>query len=111
MGARHAEFGLGLWMLVAPFVFGHARDPGLLAHDLVLAALLLIVPLLCYHRALERLHLLLLLVAAWMIGFGWWHVRGDPLPAYENHVLVGMCVLMTAIIPSRATEPPRAWRG
>ena len=111
MGARHAEFGFGLWMLVAPWLFGHAQDrPALLAHDLVVAALLLLVPLLCYHRALERLHLLLLPVAAWTIGFGWWHARTDPLPAFQNHVLLGMCVLMTAIIPSRATEPPRAWR-
>jgi hypothetical protein len=111
MGARHAEFALGLWLAISPLVFGHVDDrPGVALHDLLCGTLAAVVSLACYARRLHRAHLALLALAAWLIGYGWWTMRTAPHPSAQNHILVGLTIAMTALIPSRATEPPTGWR-
>jgi len=111
MGARHAEFALGLWLLASPVILGHlGAEPALVASDLVAAGILLVVPLLCYVRRLHRAHLLLLPLAGWLMGYGWWRSRVDPHAAAQNELLVGLCLAMVAVIPSRALDVPTGWR-
>lgn len=111
MGARHAEVGFGIWLVLSPFVFDHVADRRLLFEDLAAGLILLVVPLLCYAPRLRRAHLLLLLLAAWLIGSGWWATfqSTEPLPAHQNHIVVGLLLLLTAVVPSRAAEPPPGW--
>lgn len=112
MGARHTEVALGLWLLLSPVIFGHARGADLLwLHDVLLGTLIMVVPLLCYAPRLHRAHLALLPVAAWLMARGWWITRTlpDDGPA-QNHIMVGLLVGMLAIVPSHVTEPPTGWR-
>lgn len=111
MGARHAEFALGFWLLLSPILFGHVDRTGLLLHDLVVGTLVMTLALLCYAPRLRRAHLGQLVFAASLTAFGWWTQRHDPSGAAENHVLVGLTLAMVALVPSRACMPPRGWRG
>lgn len=113
MWARHLELSLGLWLAVSPFVFGHA--PGathLWVNDLVCAGSIVLLALLPHWRPLRRIHLLELVVAAWLVGFGR-VALSDPAAgaAAENHVVVGLLIGLLAVVPSEASIPPPAWRG
>lgn len=112
MWPRHAEFMLACWLALSPFVFRH--DPA--AHALwwndftcaAAAAVLAVLP--HWHRA-RRVHLLLIPVGLWLMAYGRLHATPEGLaPAYQNHIMVGLLLVMFAIIPSRSAEPPRAWR-
>jgi len=113
--ARHMELALGAWLLVSPFVLRHTAERTFLwAHDLAVGALVVGVALACHWRPLERAHLVLLGVAAWLIGLGWWRTwQSDgihPDAAFQNWLLVGLMLAMFAVVPSDASRPPRPWR-
>lgn len=114
MWARHMELALGLWLLTSPFVFRHASDrSGLWAHDLLIGAAVVSLALATHWRPLRRAHLVLLPLAVWLMGAGWWAARGagiHPPAAYQNWILVGLLLAMFAIVPSRASRPPKPWR-
>jgi len=110
MWARHFEIALGLWLVTSPFVFAADGSRALWIHDFTCGAALIVVPLLCYRHAWRRAHLVLLALAAWLAGYGWvLAFGGDPTPASQNHLVVGLLVAMLAIVPSRAATPPDSW--
>jgi len=110
MWARDVECMLGVWLLLSPFVFGHDPDAtGLWASDLICAALVSTFALLSYGKPTQHAHLLTLLVALWLIGFGRFGAA-SPLPAgMQNNIVVGLLLLMFAIVPNHASRPPRRW--
>lgn len=112
MWARVVEIMLGCWLAMSPFIFGHPDDrPAWWWNDFACALLLVIIPLLSYLEPYRRAHLLLIAVGCWLIGFGM--VLGDyPVPpALQNDIVVGILLLMFAIVPTEAGEPPPAWRA
>lgn len=115
MWARDMELAIGLWLAMSPFVFGHpGADTALWANDLACAALVAVLAVSTYWRPMRRAHLAELAVAAWLVGWGWstaYQSAGAAPPASQNHVVVGLLLGMLAIVPSRASEPPAAWRG
>lgn len=115
MWARHMELMLGLWLLISPFVFGHAEDAVFRwSHDLFVGTLLVVIPLAAHWRPLRMAHLGLVPVAVWLLGLGWWKTWHGaslhPDAAYQNWLLVGLLLAMFCIIPSDASAPPRPWR-
>ena len=109
MWPRVVEVMLGCWIAISPFVFRHPYDEtALWANDWICASLVVLFALLSYWPPLRRAHLATIVVALWMIGFGWMHERPVP-PAYQNEIFTGLIILMTCIIPSHATEPPPGW--
>jgi hypothetical protein len=111
------ELMLGCWLLISPFVLDHAPDRSLRwAHDLGVGSVVVGIALACHWRPLERAHLALLPLAAWLTGVGWWQaVRTDvpqpqPDAALQNWILVGLLLGMFALVPSEASRPPRPWR-
>jgi hypothetical protein len=112
MWPRLLEAFLAGWLAAAPFVFGApGRDDARLAHDLAAAALIAALALASFSRRLRRAHLLLLPVALWLMAFGWLRHEAEPLGLAQNHILLGLTLLMTAILPTEATKPPRPWRA
>jgi len=111
MWARDMELALAFWLAVSPFVLGHPDGQlSLWVNDFTCATLVGVLALLAYHRGLRRIHLLELVVAAWLVGFGWVSARDGATPASQNQVLVGLLLAMFAIVPSEASRPPRSWR-
>lgn len=112
MWARDLEIALACWLALSPFVFRH--DPQswtLFANDFACAAWIVTFALLSYVHRLRKAHLLQLVAAFWLVGWGWAQTRAHgEMPASQNHIVVGMLLAMLAIIPSRASLPPERWR-
>jgi hypothetical protein len=109
MWARYAELVLAGWLGISPFVMNHGQSTWLWVHDLLLALLIASLALLSFRRPFVRAHLLLIPVAAWLTGFGWWHAHGYATgapAAFQNWIVVGLLLLLFAIIPSHASTPP-----
>lgn len=49
-------------------------------------------------------------LALWIIGVAFAAPNPPPPAMYQNFVVVGLLLLMIAVLPSRASEPPRGWR-
>lgn len=118
MWARVVEVMLGLWLVLSPFIFGHAyADAALVRSDLAsgtLVALAAIVALIGRiapsRRWLRHAHLLTIAVALWLVVFAYFAGGHPSEPGYKNEILVGLTLLLFAIIPTDAGEPPESWR-
>ena len=114
MWARYAEIALALWLAASPFLFAYPPDRvGWRIHDFVCAGLIAGAALLSHRQALRRAHLVSFAVGLWLIGFGWIQVRhtpGNP-PTGQNWISVGLVLVIFAIVPSQATQPPAGWRS
>jgi hypothetical protein len=112
MWARTTEVMLAMWLAVSPFVFRHPPgERSLWGNDLACALLVATLSLLSFRRSLGRAHLGNLAVGLWLVGVGYVGAHPEPVPASQNHAVLGLVLLMLAIVPSRATEPPPAWQG
>jgi hypothetical protein len=111
MWARTVEVMLGVWLAASPFIFRHAPDElPFWWNDFGSAFLIITISLLSFGTRTRRAHLLNILVALWLLGFGYFGSGDPPPPAAQNEMVVGLILLMLAIIPSQATLPPKGWR-
>lgn len=111
MWARVIEVMLGCWLAVSPFIFRHSADEsGLWLNDLFSALAVIMLALVSFWSPLRYAHLAIVLVALWLIGFGFWASGYPTPPALQNDILVGLLLLMFAIIPNEANLPPQGWR-
>lgn len=111
MWARVIEIMLGGWLALGGFMIvgAEGQHSGWL-HDFACAAAIIAFALLSFWPRFQKAHLLGLAVAVWLIGIGFIQPDPPPLPVYQNYVLVGALLIMFAIVPSRASDPPRRWR-
>jgi peptidoglycan/LPS O-acetylase OafA/YrhL len=110
MWPRNVEAMLALWLALSPFIFQiPARHTGAWAVDLGAALLIMMFSLASYWRPLRRAHLGTLAVGLGLAIYGF--VQSRPPPSWhQNHILVGLLLVMFAIIPAQANAPPRPWR-
>lgn len=110
MWARVIELMLGCWLAVSPFIFRHSpEDRVLWFSDLLSALVIIVVVLVSFWPPLRFAHIANLAVALWLIAFGYWAPYPTP-PALQNDIVVGLLLMMFAIIPNNANEPPQPWR-
>jgi hypothetical protein len=111
MWPRAVEAMLGLWLVLSPFLFGHLEaHPELARSDFAAGGAVFVLACLSAFRRLRRAHLGNLLVGAWLSGYGYLAFPHPAPPGAQNELLVGLTLLLFAIAPSRANEPPVAWR-
>jgi hypothetical protein len=111
MWGRVVELMLGLWLVLSPFIFGHdTLHPGLWRNDFACGVAIVLLALLSFWHTLRHVHLLNLLVAAWLIGFGYIYGGYPSPPGAQNNILLGLILLLFAIIPNEANQPPPPWR-
>jgi uncharacterized membrane protein YdcZ (DUF606 family) len=109
MWSRVTEILLGCWLIASPVVFGHAHDDSARwIMDVGVGGAVVLLAAASYWRRTQHAHLLLLLVACVLIGLAYSQF-GDPPPAAQNRASVGLLLLMFALIPNRATQPPPSW--
>ena len=102
---------MGLWLMISPWVFRHYPDErGLWLNDLVCGGVIVIIACSSFWRPLRYSHLLLLVVGAWLVGFGYFRGGHPALPGYQNEIFIGLTLLFFAFIPTRVTEPPADWK-
>jgi hypothetical protein len=113
MWPRIAELVIAAWLAASPFVLPqdepHALGGLPWLSDVVCAALIATCALLSFTRSLAWLHLGELPIAAWLLGYGFL-ASPATLPVLQNDILMALVLPMFAIIPNRATLPPRSWR-
>lgn len=109
MWSRVVECMLGCWLLVSPFVYQHGDEGALWAADFIAAPLVIVLALLSYWPPTRHAHLGISVVALFMILFGRLADGGAPGPGFQNHILIGLLLLMFAIVPNCASRPPRTW--
>lgn len=112
MWPRVVELLIAVWLAASPWVLPMpaGAESSLRANALACAALTALFALLSFRATLEKAHLLSLAVAAWLIGIAFAAPNPPPPAMYQNFVVVGLLILLVAVLPSRASEPPRAWR-
>jgi Zn-dependent protease len=111
MWARVVEVMLGCWLVVSPFVFRHpVQNRAWWINDLACAAAIITLALLSYWQPMRHAHLAITVIALWLIGFGYFSAHHPLPPALQNNLLLGLLLVMFAIIPNNATQPPEAWQ-
>jgi hypothetical protein len=105
MWARNCEILLSFWLYLCYFIFPESgwMDPAC-------GTLVLLFALLSYIPSLNKMHLLQVLPAGWLL-FVAYSYPTPLLPfALQNDILTALTLLMFALIPTHATEPPRPWQ-
>jgi peptidoglycan/LPS O-acetylase OafA/YrhL len=110
MWARVVEFMLGCWLAISPFVFAHSPEKAWMwATDWIAASLVIAFALLSYWRPLRHIHLATAALACGLIAIGRFAAGGEVPPALQNDIVVGLLLLMFALVPNHASQPPEAW--
>jgi len=108
--ARVVECMLGLWLVLSPFILRHGMDDTLFwTVDLAAGTAVVAVALGSFKGALSRLHLVHLLTGTVLFALGWILGGRHPEPAHQNWVIFALLLMMIAVIPSHAHDPPRKW--
>jgi hypothetical protein len=111
MWPRISELALACWLVLAPMILGHADDSLHKIEDATYGVLVAVLALMSFVPRFRRAHLGIVAVATWMLVRGYF-LSPTPPPAWaQNHLLVGLTLLMLAILPAEASKPPVAWRG
>lgn len=112
MWGRVIEIMTGVWLAMSPFIFRVADDRIILWGDLGVALLIWLLAGLSYWPPTRHAHVAILLVAIGLITWGRLAAGTEaPPPAHQNHIAVGIFLLMIAIVPNYASHPPRGWRA
>ena len=102
---------LAVWLTISPFIFRYgAEDRFLWFNDYICALLIVLFALLSHMVRFEKMHLLTLAVAGWLIAVA--YAQGNPPPPapYQNYMVIGLLLIIFSILPSHANEPPRKWK-
>lgn len=99
---------LGFWLMASPFIF-RVSEITSVANDLLCGLAVTVLGFLSFWSRTSLAHFLTLIVALWLIVFG--YIAGHPAPpSAQNQIVVGVLLGMFAIIPNRANEMPAAWK-
>lgn len=111
MWPRTVEFMLACWLAISPFIFRYEGEQlHLWLHDFIVAGLIAALAVISFVRQTRRAHLLELLIAAWLIGYGWYTSSGIHDAPAQNWMVLGLLLLMMAVIPSDCVKPPLGWQ-
>lgn len=110
MWARVVEMGTALWIAVSPWIFSSPpADDVTMWIDQGIATAIFLLACFSYWPMFRHAHLLTLLIAVGLIVWG--RLDGTPpLPIHQNHIVAGLFLLMIAIIPNDASQPPEVWQ-
>ncbi len=110
MWGRVVEIMTAVWLLLSPFIFGAQGNSAILWGDIGTAALICLLSGASYWAPLKYAHWGILVVAASLVLVGRFSGEMPATPPQQNHIFVGLFLLMIAIIPNEASQPPVQWR-
>jgi hypothetical protein len=110
MWARVVEVMLGFWLTASPFIFRYpAEETNFWVNDLSCGFGVIALALLSFTRRFRYGHVAIAAIAIWLLFYGLSAAYPMP-PASQNHILLGLLLLMFSIIPNEANLPPESWR-
>lgn len=106
---RYAEVICALWLIASGWVLTYP-DPFVYGVVSITAAVaILIFDLMSITMFMRYAYLMILVVAAGLLGFGYF-VAPAETQGTQNLICVALFLLMFAILPTEAMEPPKSWR-
>lgn len=112
MWARLTELGLGLWLLASPFVFDHPATATVLwLIDIVTGSLLVVSTVVNYRYPNRRFYLAVPVLGAFLIAAAFLSGPHPIAAARQNHIMVGLTIMMLGVVPNLALRPPEKWRA
>lgn len=110
MWPRVIEIMLGLWLMLSPFIFHYASHISMAwISDLVCGFLIIAFGMISYVRTFRWVHFLTIFLAIYLIIFGYLKLFYVFQPAAQNHILVGLLLLLFAILPNHVNSTPDKW--
>ncbi|MCA9156688.1 MAG: hypothetical protein KDA72_00095 [Planctomycetales bacterium] len=110
MWGRVVEIMTAMWLMLSPFIFAVQNDAAIFWGDIGTATLICLLAGASYWPPLKYAHLGILLIAAALIVVGRFSSGMPATAPQQNHIFVGLFLLMIAIIPNEASRPPVQWR-
>jgi hypothetical protein len=112
MWPRIAELLISAWLAASPWIVPAppSTEHFVRMNALAAATLVTIFALLSFRASWEKAHLLSLAIALWLVIVAFLQPNPPPPPPFQNFAVTGLLLLLFAILPTRASEPPRAWR-
>jgi len=108
MWGRVVEMMTAVWIALSPFIFRASHDPTIVWADNLIALSIVTFSSISLWKPTQHAHLIILGIALGMIIWGR-SSSTPPIPAHQNHIFVGVFLMMIAIIPNNATRPPENW--
>ena len=110
MWSRVVEVMLGCWLLMSPFLLEHeTSEIAYWITDFTCGGAVILFGLLSYWRPTRHAHLLSLIAGGWLIGFAYFKGFGSAPPAAQNHLILGLLLIMFAVIPNHAGRAASEW--
>lgn len=112
MWARVAELMIGVWLVLSPFILrGTPSIEAFAALDITAGGAVVLFSLLSFWKPTGWAHLLTAALAVGLGGYAYlaWERPGPP--GAQNEITVAMLLLLLAIIPNDANQPPVPWRA
>jgi hypothetical protein len=110
MWSRVVEIMLGVWLIISPFIFHHpTSQTSWWINDMAVGTAVILFAVFSYWEPTRLAHVGTLIAGTWLIGFAYYHGFGDAPAASQNHLTLGMLLMMFGLIPSEAEEPPKSW--
>jgi len=109
MWPRFLEIVLGAWLLSSVVVWPGAGH-GIGTVNAVAGFATIALALLSFNRRLRAAHVGSILVAVFLIAWGWSSVPRPGPAAAQNEILTGLLLALVAFAPSESGKPPPAWR-
>lgn len=110
MWARIIEMMTAVWLALGPFIFRVQDQPEIVWADSLIALLIILLASLSYWHPTRHAHVAILLVAVGLCLWGRFGYGTPPPPIHQNHIAVGLFLVMIAVIPNEASQPPQQWR-
>lgn len=112
MWGRVVQVMLGWWLVLSPFIFNSFPDtPAVWINDWVCGAVVIVTSLLSWWPLTRYAYLTSLAVSTWLVGYAYFRGGYPSAPGFQNQILVGLTLLLFAIIPNDASQPPPRWRA
>lgn len=110
MWGRVLEIVTATWLAASPWIYRAASDTTLVTADLLVALLICVLSGFAYWPKTRYAYLGNLAIGLGLIIWG--RIGATPLPPeQQNHIVVGLFLMMMALIPNHASQPPRVWRA
>jgi hypothetical protein len=107
MWARWIELGLGIWLLLCPWILpSHAGGE----RFAILGLLTIVASIVSVFRPGGWIHWIVPAAGVALITISVLTAPHPLPPLLQNNVIVGLTLLMLGVVPDRAFEPPRRWR-
>ena len=111
MWSRVVELMLGCWLLMSPFIFGHpASEVAWWVTDFAAGLGIIALALLSYWNRAQHAHLVTAIVGGALIGMAYRYCGESTPAAIQNQAILGLLLLMFAVIPNQASQPPPSWK-